>query len=175
MVNEPSTFGLSAEQLVRLLKIGASVQKNDEADAEQRKVELLRDWLSAKLPYDEVLIESLPIILRRLCRNLGPLTARSFGDLLHDPGTDISLIRKIKDCSKKLVNAAQSDPECDAATVIYYTAIASALVFHSQKITEYSYKDLERSMSLLVDKKWVSPELSKLFMKAKELCQNKRE
>jgi len=174
MDKKSSTFGLSAEKLSNILKIGSDTSKSKgDADQEKIKAKLLQEWLSASLPLDKVLVESLPNILARVCRQLQPLSRESFGTLLQDPKVDIEAIKKIKDHSKKLVKSAKSDSEHEAAAVIYYAAIANALVFHDQRITKISYQNLEDTFSELVKSSWLNPELIELFIKAQAFCRKK--
>ena len=174
MDKKSTTFGLNGEKLVRLLKIGSGAnQPEEEVDQEQKRAELLRDWLTAALPLDEVLIESLPAILRRLCQEVQPLAGKPFGSMLQDPKADIAAIKKIKDYSKKLVTSAKSEAEHDAATTIYYAAIANALVFHNQRITKFSYRSLADSFSALTQSSWLTSELTQLLKKAYEVCEKK--
>jgi hypothetical protein len=174
MDKSSSTFGLSAEKLADLLKIGSDTGRaEDRADTESRKARLLRGWLSARLPLDAVLVESLPRILERVCRQLQPLAHESFGKLLQDPQADIEPIKKIKDYSKRLVKSAKSDAEHEAAAAIYYAAIANALLFHERRITKLSYEHLEDTFLQLSQSSWISPELVGLFKKARRLCKAK--
>ncbi|MHC4109504.1 MAG: hypothetical protein ACYSUY_00415 [Planctomycetota bacterium] len=171
MDKESTAFGLSPEQLAHLLKIGSDTSHADnEVDREQKKTELLHDWLTATLPLDAAIAKALPTILRRLCQELRPLAGKAFGDLLKDPKTDIAAIRKIKDYSKKMVGCAKSETEHDAATAIYYAAIASALVFHNQRITKFSYESLNNSFSTLTGHNWLTPDLAQLLKEASEFC-----
>jgi hypothetical protein len=174
MVEESSTFGLSPEKLARLLNIGSDIgETNNVINSEEKKAELLHDWLSATLPLDAVLLESLPIILRRLYRQLQPHLGERFGKVLKNPQTDILVIRKIKDYSKKFVTSARSEAEHDAATAIYFAAIASALLFHDIKITKFSYKTLDESFAKLIDEKWINADIAELFSLARLLCHKK--
>jgi hypothetical protein len=174
MDKESTTFGLNPEKLARLLKIGSDISQTDEKiDPEHKKAELLHDWLAATLPLDAALAEQLPIVIRRLCKELQPLSGEPFGKLLEDSKTNVEVLNKIKGYSKKLVTAAKSEAENDAATVVYYAAIASALFFHDQKITRFSYKDLEQSFSCLVKNSWIPMDLINLFEKASLLCKKK--
>ena len=174
MDKEPTTFGLSPEKLARLLNIGSDTDGTESAlGPEERKAELLHDWLAATLPLDAVLVESLPDILQRLCRQLQPHIGERFGKVLKDPKTDILVIKKIKDYSKKLVLSAKSEAEHDAATVIYFAAIASALLFHNRKMTKFSYKTLEESFSRLANTTWVTGDIAELLRKACVVCRQK--
>jgi len=174
MDKESTTFRLSSEQLARLLSIGSYISEDkNQVDQEQKKAELLRDWLATKLPIEEVMVESLPTIIRRVCQELHPLAGEPFGNLLQDPETNITTIRRIKDYSKKLTTAAESEIEYDAAGAIYYAAIAGALVFHNKKITKFPYGELRDSFSVLMKNSWLTPDLAQLFIEARKLCQKK--
>jgi hypothetical protein len=174
MNTKSSTFGLSAERLVRLLNIGSESRRTlNSIDQEEAKAKLLQEWLSASLPLDEVLVDSLPKILARVCRQLQPLASESFGNLLQDPQVDIEAVKKIKDYSKKLVKSAKSEVEHDAAAAIYYAAIANALVFHERRITKLSYESLGDTFSEIAESKWISPGLVRLFKNAESICKKK--
>lgn len=174
MDKRSSTFGLSSENLARILKLGTdNLRAIKQTEQDQRKSKLLRDWLSVSLPLDAVIIESLPSILARVCRQFQPLASKSFGNLLQDPEVNIEVIKKIKDYSKELVKTAKSDDEHEAAAAVYYAAIANALVFHDKRITKLSYESLEETFSSLIESKWLNPELTILFKKAHRLSKKK--
>ena len=59
------------------------------------------------------------------------------------------------------------------ATVVYYAAIASALLFHQRRITEHTYDKLEKAYGDLEQKDWIPSELKELFRKAKAACQER--
>jgi len=61
-------------------------------------------------------------------------------------------------------------PEHAAAIVIYYAAIAGALLFHDHKITEHSSETLEQSFAMLVGKRWLPSELRRHLATAQEAC-----
>jgi hypothetical protein len=173
-MDDKSTFGLSSDQLTRLMNIGTDrVSEHKELDGDDAKAQLLYDRITGTLPLDPALISLLPIILGRLCREILPMGGESISNLLLNPKTELSVIKKIKDYGKDLASSADSEIERATATVIYYTAIASSLVFHNQRITEYSYKDLAQSFSMLAEKKWVIADFVKLFKKAKTFCNKK--
>jgi hypothetical protein len=89
-------------------------------------------------------------------------------DLLLDSKTDLAVIKTLKDYGKKLVRRGGPEAKQAAATVIYYAAIASALVFHAHKITQHSCQ------TLLEQKPWVPPELKDLFRRAKAACHQRK-
>ena len=169
--DESSTFGLNREKLSKLWQIGKDVlQKGGDFDNEQKKAELLQAQLSESLPLDAGMKHFLPNIFSVVCKKFKPFMDCSIKDILLDPGTDISIIKIIKDLYKKRAESASSELEQEIAAIVYYTAIASALVNHDIKITKLSYKDLSRSFVELSEANWILPNLKNLFSEANEKC-----
>jgi hypothetical protein len=167
-------FGLSPEKLANLLSIGSELSRQQiQADPEQKKADLLCDLLEEPLPLDDAVVKYLPANLTNICENLSLLSGDTIGSLLQNPNSDISLIKKVKDCSKNLSKSAKSKAEHDTAIAIYYAAIASALIFHGQKTTSFSFEDLNKSFCALIDKPWVPSEIISLYKKASEICQSR--
>ena len=69
--------------------------------------------------------------------------------------------------------SAKSEAEHDAATAVYFAAIASALLFHDRKITTFSYKSLDESFSKLINEKWIVKDIAELFDRACRVCRQK--
>ena len=174
MEKESSTNGLEPKKLARLLNIGTDTGQDPSTEnIEIQKQDLIRDRLSDILPLDPVVLNSLPILLKHLYKELLPLAGVTIGRLLLNPKTDISIINKIKEYSKAMVSSAESEVEEDTAVTLYYTAIASALIYHETKVTKYSYVELGQSFSSLNEKPWMLPDLKLLFNKACEVCRGK--
>lgn len=167
-------FDLNVEQSTNLLRLclNADQQRTDETQEKNRTAVLL-NVLGSKLPVNPALLESLPPVLRALSEELKSVSGLPLGDLLQDSQTKIAIIRRIKDFAKELGNSAQDTIERDVALAVYFAAIAGALLFHSVKISEYSYKELEQSFNTLTGHDWIPPDLSRLFKKANEYCGNK--
>jgi hypothetical protein len=174
MDTKSTACDLSPERLLRILNIGSDVHHaEDKVSQEQTKAELLQDRLAERLPVDPPATEQLPNNLCKMHNMIGVLAGESIGKLLSDANTDIVLIRNIKDYGKKLSKYAKSEVERRVAKTIYYVAIAAGLVFHGLKITDLSYKDLERSFSLLSKEKWLPEGLLDLLKKAFGHCKSK--
>jgi len=92
--------------------------------------------------------------------------------LVQNPQTDISAIQRIKNFAKESGAAATSKVEGDVLLVLYYAAIASALLLHGMKITKHSWADLAQFFRSLAKKEWVLPELKAFFLKAHEHCKD---
>ena len=170
MKKHTTTFGVGSEQLARLLGIGLDLDDHEHCSPNQAKAALLRTRLSGTLPLDPAVVDALPAILGRVCRELLPMGGRSLGGVLLDSETGLDVLETIKDYGKKLVAGKDSEAEHAVSTAIYFAAIASALLFHDQKITSYTYPALAEAFSTLIDKQWLAPELARHLAKARRLC-----
>jgi len=175
MEDEPSAFGLSHEKLARLWEVGEDTPADQGGPTEeQKKAELLRDRLAEPLPLDLTATRTLPEDLSFVLEQFRPLAGCSVGDLLFDPDTDPSVVWQIKDRYKERAESCSSELEREAATVIYYAAIANALLFHEEsllrndKITTFSHKELNEHFSRLLNIRWLTPDLVGLFKRARE-------
>jgi hypothetical protein len=172
---EETTYGLSPKHLARLLAIG--LEKNDGENKlgdTRTPAEELDEILSRKLSPDPATPDSIPAILNRPCGELLPAAGRSIGNVLFDPATDLAIIRTLKDYGKQLVRRSDTKSRQAAATVIYYAAIASALVFHQQKITKHRLDRLHEAYTALAGKPWIPSDLKDLFKKAEDACREKK-
>ena len=167
-MKDSTTFGLSPEKLASLLGIGTTTQDDDHLTEE-----LLKARLSGTLPLDSDVVAAIPAILGRLTKDLLPLGGKPLGDALLDPGTDLEMLKNIKNYAKKLAASEESGPEHAAGIAIYYSAIASSILFHGEKITQHSWLSLVDSFGLLLEKPWLPLELSRHLAKAGKFCQGR--
>lgn len=171
MKESPKKFNLSIEQSTNLLKLALESNQNEKTqDKEKDRAELLLDILASKLPINPALLESLPDVLRSLSEELQSVSGLPLGKLLKNPKTKTTLLRRVKDFGKELGTSANDEIERDVALAIYFASIASALVFHNVKISEYSYKQLEQSFEKLSKEGWIPPNLTGLYKKACKYC-----
>ncbi|MHC4542651.1 MAG: hypothetical protein ACYS74_23200, partial [Planctomycetota bacterium] len=147
---------LNPEQSTNLLRLGLD-RGQDKIDhaAEDTRADLLIDTLGSKIPVDPALLESLPAVLRSLSEQLQTLSGLPVGDLLLSPQTKIAVIRRIKDFAKDLGRSASDESRRDVALVVYFAAVASALVHHKVKISRHAYDTLEESFKRLSTHDWV--------------------
>ena len=146
----------------------------DDTSRVDTPAEMLRERLDGAMPLDDAATELLPEIVARLLREALPVGGQSLGRVLLDPATDLRVIKTIKQYGKKLTTHTTSEAERATATTIYFAAIASALVFHHQKISLHSYEHLHRSFGMLCAKQWMAPELITLFTDARRVCLEER-
>jgi hypothetical protein len=181
MEDRPTTFGSSHDRLARLWKVGDDTRGNQDVPTkEHKRSELLRDRLAEPLPLDPTAARTLSAALSYVLKQFAPFVGCSVGTLLLDPNTDPLVIRQIKDRYRERAESCTSELERQVATVIYYAAIASALLFHEQalfsedRITMFSYKELEEHFSQLLDIHWLTADLASLFKKAHAICSERR-
>ena len=181
MEDKPTTFGLSHEKLARLWEIGDDTPtEQDGPTKEQRRAEFLRDQLAEPLQFDPTVARTLPTTLSYVLEQFTPFVGCSVGALLLDPDTDPSVIWQIKEQYREKAESCPSELERQIATVIYYAAISSALLFHEEtlfrvnRITLFSYRELEGHFSQLLDIDWLTQDLACLFKRAATLCQERR-
>ena len=171
MKEESPTSGLGPNKLHDLLRICSEAgTEKEHTDSDQRKAELLQDMLAETLPV-EAFIGSLSKQLTTLCKAFGLSSEESVGNLLSNPETNVYLIMAIKDYFKK--KSTSSKDEHDVVNLIYYAAIAFALVNHNLKITKYSHNDLYKAFTIFANVQWIPPVLTGLFGRGCEYCQNK--
>lgn len=171
MDRESKAFGLSPKKVVDLLRIGSDSRPTSR-DPEREKAEFLRNRLNETLPVTSKPSGKLAKKQGQMRRMIDTLAGDPIGKLLQNPKTDINLLRKMKNYGRRLSEQARTESEHHTANVVYYAAIASALVFHNQRITRFSSKDLETSFTLLGKAKWISSDLNSLFRKASQYYQN---
>lgn len=172
---EESTFGLKLEQLAEIFSLGLDDDlTTDMVYDDQTIAEMLRIQFSWQLPKGSFPSDSIFMMMGRMGFDTSSLAGKSFDEVLLDSRCDIDLLLTVKDCGKKLSRTLKSEAKKAIAITIYFSSIAAALVHHNTKITGYSYKELEESFSMLIGKSWMTPQLSSLFLRACEICQNKQ-
>jgi len=124
---------------------------------------------------DPSVVDSLPDVVKGLSSGLQSLAGLPTGELLQDPTTEIATIKKIKQYARESGTSEDCEDKNDVFLVVYYAAIASAMVFNHKKITQHSYKDLEKFFYSFTEKDWVLDELTELFTKAQERYREKSE
>jgi len=175
MDNE-STYGLKLEQLANLFSVAAEDESHMiDFHNEKGAAGLLRNRLASTLPKDSILLNSILTMLDQPDSNIQSLAGKSLLEVLMNPKSEAGLLQAIKDYSKNLSCSSTCEAEMAAATIIYYAALASLLIFHEKKVTQYSYEALDESFALLMEKKWITEELVELFSSARRICESKRE
>lgn len=174
-MGKKSTYGLTPDQLAELLSVG--IDESDFLDKisdDKAIAGMLHNWLVRSLPEDSSLLDSLLVIMGRLGCGMQSLAGKSIGDVLLDPQTDIGLLQAIKIYGKKLAYTVDSEAEKAIAITMYHAALASGLIHHDKKISQSSYETLDKSFTMLIERKWMTPELKEMFSQARSICRDKR-
>jgi len=158
MDKESSSFDLNPKKLARLWSIGSDVHLEQDlhrVNKDEEREELLCDFLATSLPMDQETLDLLPGIFKGICRDLRPFSGESIGSLVIDPQTDFTVIERIKNLAKELGSSTDDETEREVALAIYYTSIASALVFHDVKLSQYDYQELKQAFRTLSRQEWI--------------------
>ena len=115
---------------------------------------------------EALLAEPAPLVL-------SDQAARSTGECLLDRDQPVSAFRLLKDHFKKGAVACPTEARADAARVLYYAAIAAAMVFHGTVITSIPILDCDQALEYLSGSAGVPPSLVGLFHKAAEMARSK--
>ena len=165
-----STFGLCPQGLAELLTTGVGDEAASRQAAPQAAARLLRHRLASPLHFEKYCVDSLPAILNRPCQELQPIADWPLGEVLWDPTTPLDILETLKHYGKGLSCRWDEGPEHVVAIAIYFAAIAAALVYHGHKITTRSYAGLADSLRMLMDDRWITLELTRLFDNAITIC-----
>ena len=164
MERRKTVYGIHAANVAQLLSLGAEALSVDVPECpDQAKADQLRDYLADKLPVMESPLCSFQNTLRSAMGD--PIEGYLFY-----PQVDLSTIKAIKAYGARLGRTANSKMQKEPAHVIYYAAIAVALVIHQQRITEFTLDALARSFGQLSGLPWMTSKLRTLFQDAIEIC-----
>ncbi len=171
MNNEFETFKKSRNELQNLLASLAEDEDRTESnsDLDRNKADILQQLLLKPIPRNIDDIRSLPTMLRQMCEQLPSMESQSIEQLLFDKNTSIPMLKWIKEFGKQLTTKVPEE-QIEAAGIIYHAAIASALVYHHEKITSFSYENLVSDFTELIGKTWTLLDIRQLFSKAKDIC-----
>jgi len=91
-------------------------------------------------------------------------------DAILDEETVLSILIEIKEHGKSLSTATDSEVDRDVGLTIYYAAIASAILFHRQAITTYSFDIVAHEFEGWCKERWMNPKLAIHFTEARKAC-----
>ena len=167
---------MDPESLARLWQIGSETDSSpSSSSSEEEMAALLNDRLAEKLSFSPSTKTSPWKKTDELRSVLLSLIDRPIGAILDDPNADLPLLGQIKNHGRALSECAVSDAEHRTANVIYYAAIARALMLHGEKITSYAWSNLTKSFKTLSRIGWLTPKLTELFEEACDYCQSREE
>ncbi len=161
-------WALNDEQKTRLLNL--ALERNAPAAAaneDEQRADLLRDILRCALPR-ETPAPGAAVGSRPCSGGLCPVAGPPLGELLQDRGTDLVVLRRIKEYARALGENTKSGIERDVFLAVYFAAIAAALVSHQERITEHPYEDLTQFFRRYAQAAWMPSGLKGLWAQAAE-------
>ena len=84
----------------------------------------------------------------------------------------LATLKRIKTYATESSRAASSPVDQEPAHVLYYAAIARALLSHDQRITAFSLEELGRSFVQFSKLPWLTTALMQLFAQAGKTCRS---
>jgi hypothetical protein len=90
----------------------------------------------------------------------------SFRDLFRHPSPPLELLRLTKDFAKGSDERTEDPLPPEVATVLYYGAIAVALVRHGARISSLDDARLRDGIAWALDQPWVDPATTRVFVDA---------
>ena len=172
MAEDRTVCGSKSTRLAQLLSIGIEAsQTEDLRSKQQRKSDLLCDLLATKMPLgDPPAKEASSQQSPGFPHTITSVLSESLESYLLQEDTSIAILERIKAHSAQLSRTSSSPIEQEPANVLYYAAIAGALVYHNRRITEFSLKELHTSLGMLSELPWLPVSLKRLFERGMDLC-----
>ena len=132
---EPSQFdGTEAARLGRAIAIGARAGAVPQWSGEEVAA-IYHHELSSPLHIELGSLDAATARRLKLVSASHGLLLRSMGDLLHHPNPPLELLAMVKDFGKASLDHPDSPLPREVAGVLYWSAIAAALVRSGQRIT----------------------------------------
>lgn len=179
MAKRSTTFGLSATKIGRLLELSqeAPTEAHSEAkteaaplESDREKAQSLADFLTHVPALTGDTLNALPTLLQQMCKKMPRLEGESFETLLLGDDTALEQLEEIKSLAKGQVSECQDETQSETAGIVYYAAIAAALVHQQEKISAFSYGELKDSLMSFEAMTWLPAELAELFKQAQAIC-----
>ena len=138
VTGETDSLELNDQQKTRLLSLGLAPDRPvTPPDENEQRGDLLCDILRCSLQADVSEQDAVPPGAGKPCLGFRTVAGPPLGELLQDPKTEVAVLRKVKEYAKSLGGNAGSDVEKDVFLAVYFAAIAAAIIFHDERITEH--------------------------------------
>src|SRR5687768_14922488 len=132
---EPSQFdGTDAARLGRAIALGSRAEEGQHWSGDEIAA-IYRHELTAPLHIELGAVDAATARRLKLVSASHGLLLRSMGELLHHPNPPVELLVMVKDFGKASLDHPDSPLPREVAGVLYWSAIAAALVRTGQRIT----------------------------------------
>lgn len=159
---------LPPSRLVNLLRSTQEAGGDPESRVgDEGKGEMLARWLTQPVPLPSDAQHDARCLLDRACESDSNAEANTIDTLFTHPRS-LEAIRLTKHEAKAV--ASLKGPDHDPAVVVYYAAIAVALIRYDCLITSHDLARLHRAFGRLLKLDWVPQRLLQLFGDAQAHC-----
>jgi len=162
-----SLYGKHPQKIQDFL-VDCTAPQPEPASDETEMTQLLCDYLAETCPQPTTEVDAKSTIVDRFHLIITRQTDQPTGEILGDPQAEADTVHQIKECFKQREQQVSTEPQRRAATVVYFAAIAHALVHRGEMITEYSEDQLTGFFDALLSQSWIVPELKDLLAKARQ-------
>jgi|GEM_PF-1724433 len=172
VVTKDLFYSLNAGQLSDLLSIGknATEERKHAANEDRQLESLLINMLESKVVFEGEEGLGYAKIVPGCKALITPSVGEMHIDVLLASTTTVEVLNIIKTYFKTIASMHVHEKEYSVATVMYYCAIASALVYHKQSISSLSNAELSEAFRQFNEEGWISREVKRLFTKAISVC-----
>ena len=172
MTKRQTVFGASRENVQRFLDDCLRAEASPEKLSETQRLEqLLHERLADKCPVARPHGQSQSWLLDHLEEQTILAVNGSVGQVLADAQAGLEILRDIKNCYKAWTSRTTDKREQRVYTVIYFAAVARALVSHGRRITRSPIGYLIHSFQVLAGEPWMASPLRELYLKAQQACE----
>lgn len=107
--------------------------------------------------------EDLGAILQHQLKTRIDGATMNYGELLRKPAPSIALLEQVRTFAKSAMAQADAGLPYEAAAVLYYGAIAAALMRSGTRITQMDDDSLRRGVHWALEQPWIDADLRELF------------
>lgn len=171
MADKRTVFGTDPESIHQFLDDCLTTPPSEEEpDETARCAQLLQEQLAEKCPVSGGPVRSGSWLLDRIQEKVLLDLSRPVKEVLLDERTGLDTLEDIKARYRKWSEKASDKRMQRVYTVIYFAALARALVSHNRRITRHSHAYLVHSFEALGVEPWMDSALRELFRKAQQAC-----
>lgn len=127
---------------------------------------IFRHQMTAPVQFDLAMLDPCMADRVRLAARAHGLLLQSFGDLFRHAHPPLKLLEMVKDFAKRSATSAAGPLPAELCTLLYFMAIAAALVRHRRRITRLAPLALERGLAWAAGRKWIDEHTRRLLDEA---------
>jgi len=158
--------GYSADAKINLLRLGLGEGVSMSSGCDEDRLDLLCDILKSPLPVPHEVKEALPAVFQGPGTRLKSLAGDPILECLLNGETKSATLRAIKEYARQQGREAQSEWVREVFLAVYCMAIAAAVVFHGEIISQHSAHDLGAFFFKYSESSWIPLKLRQLLARA---------